>query len=163
MMAISRSHAIGHSVARRGNGVLRMTSEAVALAALIVLLFPMAYFLVTSPTFLLVKLDIPEVSRLLRGHFHAYFLMTSIVAGFATVAFAVSGRWLPALGVGAVTGFALWARPWFLRRIDALLRSREAGDADAIRRLRRLHWEGMVSNAVQFVIIVACIPRLFPA
>jgi hypothetical protein len=44
--------------------------------------------------------------------------------------------------------------------MDAQLRARDAGDADAARRLRRLHWGGMLSNAVQLVAIVASIPHI---
>ena len=33
--------------------------------------------------------------------------------------------------------------------MDAQLSARDAGDADAVRRLRRLHWGGMLCNAIQ--------------
>jgi hypothetical protein len=39
-------------------------------------------------------------------------------------------------------------------------RLRDAGDADAARRLRRLHWGGMLSNAIQLAVIVPCIPYI---
>ena len=42
--------------------------------------------------------------------------------------------------------------------MDAQLSARDAGDADAVRRLRRLHWGGMLCNAIQLVAIVASIP-----
>ena len=41
-------------------------SDGVALAAIVILLFPMGYFFLASPAFLLVKIDITEVARLLR-------------------------------------------------------------------------------------------------
>jgi hypothetical protein len=72
-------------------------SDAVALAAIVILLFPMGYFFLASPAFLLVKLDIPEVSRLLRGMFNVHFLMLSIAGVIGTIAFvrasACSHRW----------------------------------------------------------------------
>ena len=135
-----------------------MTSDAVALAATIILLFPMGFFLLSSPAFLLVKLDIPEVTQLLRGLFNAYFLMMSIAGVIGTVTYAVAGRPVFAIGIGLIAAFAVWARGWFLRQMDAQLRARDAGDSDAVRRLRRLHWGGMLSNAVQLAAIVGSIP-----
>ena len=55
-----------------------MTPDGVALAAIVILLFPMGYFFLAAPAFLLVKLDIPHVTQLLRGMFNAHFLMMSI-------------------------------------------------------------------------------------
>jgi len=77
-----------------------------------------------------------------------------------TVAFAAEGRLVVAVGIALIAAFALWARRWFLRRMDAQLSARDAGDADAVRRLRRLHWGGMLFNAIQLVAIVGCIPYL---
>ncbi len=37
---------------------------------------------------------------------------------------------------------------------------KDAGDADAVRRLRRLHWGGMLSNAALLVAIVGWIPYI---
>jgi len=118
----------------------------------------MLYFLLASPAFLLVKLDIPPVTQLLRGLFNAHFLTMSIVSVIGTVAFAVAGRLVFAIGIGLMAAFAVWARRWFLRQMDAQLSARDAGDADAVRRLRRLHWGGMLSNAIQLVAIVGSIP-----
>ena len=44
----------------------RMTSNGIALVATVILLFPMGYFLLAAPAFLLVRLDIPPVTQLLR-------------------------------------------------------------------------------------------------
>ena len=60
--------------------------------------------------------------------------------------------------IALITAFAVWSRRWFLRQWDVQLSARDAGDADAVRRLRRLHWGGMLSNAVQLVAIVCSIP-----
>ena len=50
------------------------------------------------------------------------------------------------------------ARRWFLQRWDAQLRARDAGDAGAVRRLRRLHWGGMLTNAILLFAVVGSIP-----
>jgi len=47
--------------------------------------------------------------------------------------------------------------------MDARLRDRAAGDADAPRRLRQLHWGGMLGNAIQLAIVIASIPYVAAA
>ena len=66
--------------------------DPVALFATVVLLFPMGYFLLAAPAFLLVSLDIPPVTQLLRGMFSSYFLMVAIAGAVGTVAVALTGR-----------------------------------------------------------------------
>ena len=135
-----------------------MMPDAVALAAIVIMLFPMGYFFLASPAFLLVKLDIPEVTRLLRGMFNAHFLMSGIAGAIGTLAFVVTGHLAFAIVTGLIAAFAVWARRWFLQAWDAQLDARDAGDAGAVRRLRRLHWGGMLCNAIQLAIIVGSIP-----
>src|SRR4029434_6232177 len=125
-----------------------MTSDGIALAAIVILLFPMAYFFLATPAFLLVKLDIPQVTQLLRGMFNAHFLMTSITGIIATVTLSLTGRPVFAIAVALIAAFAVWARGWFLRQWDAQLSARDAGDAAAARRLRRLPFGGMLCHAV---------------
>ena len=137
-----------------------MVPDAIALAAIVILLFPMAYFLLAAPAFLLVKLDIQEVAQLLRGMFSVYFLMMIIAGAIAAIALALTGRLGSTIGIGLLAAFAVWARRWFKRHMDAELRARDAGDADAPRRLRRLHWGGMLCNAVQLVAIMASLPYI---
>ena len=69
-----------------------MTSDGLALAAIVILIFPMGYFFLASPAFLLVKLDIPPVTQLLRGMFNMHFLMTGIASVIGAVTFALTGR-----------------------------------------------------------------------
>lgn len=137
-----------------------MVPDAIALCALVILLFPMAYFLLASPAFLLVKLDIQPVAQLLRGMFSVYFLMMIIAGVIGVIVFAATGRLLFAIGIGLLAVFAVWARRWFIRQMDAELSARDTGDADAARCLRQLHWGGMLCNAIQLVAIVGSIPYL---
>jgi hypothetical protein len=139
----------------------RMTPDGFALAATIILLCLMFYFAMASLAFLLVKLEIPSVTQLLRGLFNVHFLIVSIAGVIGTVAFAVAGRLVVAIGIGLIAAFAVWARGWFLRQMDAQLSARDAGDANAVRRLRRLHWGGMLCNAIQLVAMVASLPYVF--
>jgi hypothetical protein len=140
-----------------------MMPDAVVLLVTIILLLPTGYFLLVAPAFLFVKLDIPPVTRLLRGLFDSYFLAMSIAAVIGTTALAVTGRLALAIGIALIAAFAVSARRWFLRRMDAALDARAAGDADAIRQLRRLHWGGMLCNAIQLVAIVRGIPYAIAA
>jgi len=135
-----------------------MKPDAVAVAALVILLFPMGYFLLASPAFLLVKLDIPPVTQLLRGMFNIQFRMMSIAGVIGTVAFLVAGRPLFAIGTGLIAMLAIWGRGRFMQQMDDQLSARDAGDTNAVRRLRRLHWNGMVCNAVLVAALVASIP-----
>ena len=137
-----------------------MMPDPVVLFATVILLLPMGYFLLAAPAFLLVKLDIPPVTQLMRGMFNAYFLILAIAGVIATLAFALDGRLAVALCIAVIAAFAVSARRWFLQRLDAEQSARDAGDADAVRKLRRLHWGGMLCNAVQLVAIVAAIPYI---
>lgn len=135
-----------------------MTPDPVTIAAMIILIFPMGYFTLASPAFLLVNLDIQPVAQLLRGLFNAHFLVMRVAGVIGTVAFLIEGRPLLAIGVGLITTLAIWGRPWFLGRMDDQLSARDLGDTEAPRRLRRLHWVGMFCNTVLLVALVAAIP-----
>ncbi|UPK38380.1 hypothetical protein IVB18_14750 [Bradyrhizobium sp. 186] len=135
-----------------------MRPNAAAVAAMVILLFPMGYFLLASPAFLLVKLDIQPVTQLLRGMFNAHFRMMSVAGVVGAMAFIVAGHPLFAAGVGLIAAFAIWGRRWFMRQMDDQLSARDAGDADALYRLRRLHWGGMLCNAVLIAALLASIP-----
>ena len=135
-----------------------MTAEGIALAAIVILLFPMGYFLLAAPAFLLVKLEIPEVAQLLGGMFRVHFLMVSVAGVIGTVTFALTGRWVFAIGIALITAFAFWGRRWFMQAWDAQQSAKDAGDAGAVHQLRRLHWGGMLSNAVLLAAVVASIP-----
>jgi hypothetical protein len=135
-----------------------MPSDALALYAAVILLMPMACFFLSSPTFLLVGLDTPEVTQLLRGIFNGYFLAIGIAGVIATVLFAASGR--PAFSIGAIgiAAFSVAVRRWILQRMDAELQARDAGTFAAVRQLRVLHVKGMLINAVQLTAVVASVP-----
>lgn len=117
-----------------------MTPDGVAVAVMIILLFPMGYFTLASPAFLLVKLDIAPVAQLLRGMFNAHFLVMRVAGIIGTIAFLLDGRLIAAAGVGLLAALTMWGRRRFLQRMDDQLSATEAGDTEAPRRLRRLHW-----------------------
>ena len=131
--------------------------DIVALYAIVIVMFPMGYFLFASVAFLFVNLDVPEVAQLLRGLFNAYFQMVAIAAFIAVMAFAATGRPIFATSMCLIGSFSIVARRWFLRRIDAQQSAREAGNLDSIRQFRLLHLGGMAGNFVQFAAIVASV------
>jgi hypothetical protein len=137
-----------------------MPPDNVALLATIIVLLPMFYLLLAAPAFLLVRLDIQPVTRLMRGMFNAYFLTLITTAIIGTLALALDGRLLLTLGIGAIAAFAVLSRRWFLQQMDAGIDERDAGDTSAVRRLRRLHWGGMLINALQVAAVVASIPDI---
>lgn len=143
-----------------------MKPDAAAFFAEIILMLPMSYFLLAAPGFLFFSLDIPPVARLLRGMFHAYFLMQAIAGGVAALALALAGQWTFVMGIGVLV-FAILARRWFLSRMDAELR--HAGEADRPTgtgmgfRLRRLHLGGMACNAVVLAAVATSVPYVVVA
>src|ERR1700688_2915655 len=90
---------------RKRKGV-RMMPDNIALFATIILLLPMFYFLLAAPAFLLVRLDIPPVALLLRAMFNGYFLTLAIAGVIGTIAVAVAGRPVLAIGIGSLAAFA---------------------------------------------------------
>src|ERR1700738_4827361 len=97
---------------------VRMMPDNVALFATIILLLPMIYFLLAAPAFLLVGLDIPVVAQLLRGMFNGYFLTLAIAGAIGTIAVAVDGRLVLAIGIGLIAAFAASSRRGFLGQVD---------------------------------------------
>ena len=140
-----------------------MWPDAIAVAAMIILLFPMSYFTLASPAFLLVKLNIQPVAMLLRGMFNAHFLVMSIAGIIGTVAFLLAGRPLVAAVVGLLTALTIGRRRRLMRWMDDQLSASAADDAEAPRRLRRLHWSGMLGNAVLLAGLLASIPYIAEA
>ena len=125
-----------------------MPSDFLALLAVVILAFPMACFFLSSPAFLLVGLEIPEVTQLLRGVIKGYFLAIGILGAVATALLVAAGRPAFALGAIAVAVFAIAARRWLVQRVDAA----PAGQ------LRRLHVQSMLINAVQLAVVMASVP-----
>jgi len=124
----------------------------------IILLLPMMYLFLAAPAFLMVRLDIPPVARLLRAMFNGYFVALTVAGIIATIAVAVTGHPGLALGIGLIAAVSVLSRRWFLLQLDAWIGDRDTENADAARRLRQLHCGGMLANAVQLMVVVACVP-----
>ena len=105
-----------------------MTPDSLAVAAMIILLFPMGYFTLASPAFLLVKLDVRPVALLLRGMFNAHFLVMGAAGIIGTVAFLLAGQLVFATVVGLLAALAIGGRRRFMARMDNQLSAGDAGD-----------------------------------
>jgi hypothetical protein len=138
-----------------------VSPQGIPLGATILMLVPMLYFLIASLTFFLRGFEDPVVTWMLRGLFNVYFTLVIIGTSLAALAFAVAGRPAVAAGIAVLLGCALAARRWFLARMDAAIRARDAGDPAAVRAMRGLHLRGIAYNAVQFAAVVACVPAVF--
>jgi hypothetical protein len=139
-----------------------MSADRLSLAATIILLLPMIYFLFTSLTFFLARFTDPVVTRMLRGLFNSYFLAILAAGTLGTAAFLAAGRPAIAADIAIVVILAFLARTWFIRRIDAQIAARDAGDAAALARLRQIHLGGIAWNAAHTAALVISIPYLFP-
>ena len=125
-----------------------MLPDFVALYAVVVVLFSLIYFSLASISFLLVGLEIPEVSRLFRGLFNVYFWMVGATSLLATAVFAASGRMAFTAAMLLLATTAMAARSRVLQLIDAQQAAWQSGDTAAMRRLRIIHWGGMLANIV---------------
>jgi len=137
-----------------------MPPDALALYAAVILLLPMAAFMLSTPTFLLVGLDVPAVTDLLRGILSGYFRVVGVAGLVAMVLFAASGRPVFAAEAIAIAIYAIVVRGWLLERMDALLQARDAGVASAVRQLRNLHLKSMMINAIPLAVVIASVPLI---
>jgi len=125
-----------------------MVPDFVALYAVVIVLFSLIYFSFASIPFLFVRLDVPEVSRLFRGLFNSYFWIVGVTALLATAVFAASGRMAFTAAMLLLAATAIAVRRHVLARIDTQQTAWQSGDTAAMRRLRLIHWGGMLGNIV---------------
>lgn len=136
-----------------------MTMNITVLTTIIVLV-PMFYLLLASPAFLLVRLDIPPVARLFRAMFYGYFLVLLSIEVIATILNVLDGHLLQATVMGALAAFLIVWRQWMMGRIDSIVAQILSGLSGHAASMRRLHWLGMATNAVQIAPLIAFLPSL---
>ena len=116
--------------------------------AVVIVLFCLIYFSFASIPFLFVRLDVPEVSRLFRGLFNAHFWMVGCTGIVAAAVFAASGRMAFTAAMLLLAATALAVRRRVVELIDTQQTAWQSGDTTAMRRLRLIHWGGMLANVV---------------
>ncbi len=101
------------------------------------------------------RLSVPKLTVLLRAMFNGYFWMLMASSPPAMLAYAVAGKWGPALGMCVIVVLAFVAHRWFMRSFNA---ARDAGDIGGVARLRRQHVGGMLANCLVLVTVILGIP-----
>ena len=137
-----------------------MPTMFVALAATVLMLVAMGFFLLGTPPLLLLKYDAPNDARFVRWLFNIYFIVVMLTAAFAAVSYALAGEPAFAAGMGCVAVLAVALRPLMLKRMDALRQTMSPNDAVAIRKFRRLHIAGMLINGIQLAAVGWSVTRL---
>jgi mannose-6-phosphate isomerase-like protein (cupin superfamily) len=122
----------------------------VALALTAVMMFAMGFFLLGTPPLLLLKYDVPNDARFVRGLSDLYFVAVMVTAALAGVCYALGGQFIFSAGMGCAAAFALAVRRLVVRRMDALRERMRPGDRQEIAQFRRLFLGSMMANGVQF-------------
>ena len=137
-----------------------MVPNFVPLFAVVIVLFSLLYFSMASIPFLFVRLDVPEVSRLFRGLFNAHFWMVGCTGIVAAAVFAASGRMAFTAEMLLLAATAMAVRSRVLQRIDTQQSAWQSGDAAAMRRMRLIHWGGMLANIVILAAVASSVPHI---
>ena len=138
-----------------------MVPDFVPAYAVVIVLFSLLYFSMGAIPFLFVRLDIPEVSRLFRGLFDVYFWMVGGTGLVATAAFAASGRMAFAAAMLLLAVTSMTVRRRVLQRIDTQQSAWQSGDTAAMRRLRLIHWGGMLANILVIATVASSLRFIF--
>ena len=125
-----------------------MVPDFVPLYSLVIVLFSLLYFFMASIPFLFVSLEVSEVWQLFRGLFRVYFWLVGGTSLLAAVVFAASGRFAFTAAMLLLAATAMAVRRTVLERIDTQQSAWQSGDPAAMRRLRAIHWGGMLVNIV---------------
>jgi len=126
--------------------------------AVILVLFCFGYFAMAYIPFLFVRLDIPDVWRLFRGLFNIYFRVVAVVGVAAAAAFASSGLIAITAEMLLLAVAAIVLRSMVLERMDSEQIAGRAGDAAAMRLLRRIHWGAMLVNVAILASVAGSVP-----
>ena len=137
-----------------------MISKAFPFLSIVVLLFPMGVFMLTTPPLLILKHDNPTDGRFIRGLFNLYYNALMTIGGVAAVGCTLVGRHGVALAMAALVAFVYAIRRWVIRNMDRLRGAIADGEPLAVPRFRRLHIAGMLLNVVQFGIVAWGLTRL---
>lgn len=140
-----------------------MTADQLSLVGVVLPLFPVAYFFLSSLTFFLASFRDPVVTRVLRGLLNTYLIGATGGFTLGALAFAAAGRLPVAAALAASACIASLARPWFLHRIDSHIAARDSGNQAAIPHLRRLHVTGIAYNAAFLLALLTSIPHIVTA
>ena len=137
-----------------------MLARAFPLLSIVVLLFPMGVFMLTTPALLILKHDTPTDARFIRGLFNLYYVAVMTVALAGAAGNALAGRPAVAAAMAGLALFVYGVRRWVISRMDQQRDAIARGEPMAVSRFRRLHIGGMLVNVVQLGIAVWGLTRL---
>lgn len=130
-----------------------MLPQSIALAATVLTLTSLTFFVLGSIPLLILKHDVAMDSKFIRQLFHHCYRLVAFISACGALGYGLSGRPLWALGLAAVCALALGMRRAVLARMDALRPAMIDGDARAIRRFRQVHVTGIAVNLAQLLAI----------
>ncbi len=132
----------------------------VALAATVVLLVWMGFFMMGSLPLLVLKHDTPLDGRFIRGLFNVYYVAVILTASAAALSYVWSGKLVFALGAAVIGGLAFALRGWIIiPRMDELRGTIPGVDA-SVAAFRKLHIAGMLVNVAQLAMVAWALTQL---
>jgi hypothetical protein len=97
---------------------------------------------------------------LFRGLFNSYFWIVGVTGLVATAVFAASGRKGFTAEMLLLAATAMAVRGKVLQLIDAQQTAWQSGDPAAMRRMRLIHWGGMLANIVILAGVASTVPLI---
>jgi hypothetical protein len=132
----------------------------ISLAATVILLVWMGFFMMGSLPLLVLKHDTPLDSRFIRGLFNVYYLAVMLTGSAAALCYVWSGKLVFAVGMAFIAGLAFALRRWLIiPRMDFLRDTIPAADT-SVSQFRRLHVVGMMLNVVQLGTVAWSLTKL---
>lgn len=113
-----------------------------------------AYFLLGGLPLLVLKHDAPLDARFVRAFFNVYYRVAFWAAIGAAVSYALWGRVAFAIGAAAIAIVVTTLRKHFLNVMEEVGARIEGGDAEPIRRFRRMHGAALLINVALLVVLV---------
>lgn len=132
----------------------------ISLAATVILLVWMGFFMMGSLPLLVLRHDTPLDSRFIRGLFNVYYLAVMLTGSAAALCYVWSGRLVFAVGMACIAALAFALRRWIIiPRMDFLRHTIPAADS-SIFQFRRLHIMGMMLNVAQLGAVAWSLTKL---
>jgi len=113
-----------------------------------------AYFLLGGLPLLILKHDVPLDARFVRAFFSVYYRVAFWAAVGAAVSYALWGRFGFAVGAAAIAVVVAILRKHFLQAMEEIGAQIEGGNAEPIRRFRRMHGAALLINVALLAVLV---------
>jgi hypothetical protein len=112
------------------------------------------YFLLGSVPLLILKHDTPVDGNFIRSFFNLYYRVAALVAGAATLTYALSGRPWFAAGAAVIAVLSVVLRRSIIAKMDLLRSQIQSTDIEAIPEFRKIHFRAILISLVQLVVVV---------